>query len=198
MHSNRAAARIELGQFLAALQDAQRSRACNPCWDKASSRATARGAHSSASQRSSASHCFLQAYLREAAALVCLHRPAEAVAALRAGLLQVRQSVCLQEALAALPGLAGAPTRAGLPAPCEAAAAQGSDAPGSAGEPGNSPSGRSTTFAGRACEPIRTLPVVQALGGPSFRSPSSQASWVLGEAALCLVSCTEHAPLAAR
>lgn len=41
LHSNRAAARIELGHFSAALQDAQRSRAHNPCWDKASSQATA-------------------------------------------------------------------------------------------------------------------------------------------------------------
>lgn len=55
LHSNRAAARIELGQYPAALQDAQRSRAHNPCWDKASSQATAQDAKASAGPPSSAS-----------------------------------------------------------------------------------------------------------------------------------------------
>lgn len=148
LHSNRAAAQIELGQYSAALQDAQRSRAFNPFWDKAGSQADAKLAGSSAGQPSSASLCVLQAYLREAAALVCLHRPAEAMAALRAGLQQVTQSVCLQEALAALPGLADAPAR---PASCGAAAAERLDAPGSAGETEEPSPGRSSLRAGHAC-----------------------------------------------
>lgn len=51
----------------------------------------------------------LQAYLREASALMCLHRPAEATAALLQGLQRVGESPYLQEALAALPGLTTSP-----------------------------------------------------------------------------------------
>ena len=204
LHSNRAAARIELGQYPAALQDAQRSRAHNPCWDKASSPATALDADASAGPPSSASPVvFLQAYLREAAALVCLHRPAEALAALRAGLQQVRQSVCLQEAYAALPGLAGAPTGAGPPAPCGEAAAEGLGAPGAAGEPKIESPGRvdfiaSTCVccAGHACALGPTLAVCAGAG--RARLPVTVLSGFLGAGcgspAVCV--CAEHAAAA--
>lgn len=62
LHSNRSAARVKLGQFAAALQDATRARELNPKWPKA--------------------------YYRQGVALQCLGRHGDALAAFSSGLAQ--------------------------------------------------------------------------------------------------------------